>query len=157
MKLKVKIDISGNTRFIDEVSVLGVATENGEYKKNIFLEPKIKRRITNYANKYEEIHTIMIYNLIKNEMKKYSLITFCHDINKNKLKNYLRKLFKNNSYWQELDINKKIKIHSVKNSFVDKYVKNVRKHKEKKGFRLTLKRINKQLKIFEKKNKSRHK
>ena len=46
--MKVAIDISENIRYQDKVSVLGVASENGEYAKNIALIPKDKRRVVNY-------------------------------------------------------------------------------------------------------------
>ncbi|MFH1065172.1 MAG: hypothetical protein V1734_01560 [Nanoarchaeota archaeon] len=151
MQLDVKVDISENARFIDKVSVLGVATDDGSYRKNVYLEPKVKRRITGYAGKVEEVHSILVYNLIKDELSKYSSLTICHDISKNKLRNYLRLLFKSDKYWNQLEQNKSIKIISVKGSFVDAYVKEVRKGIRKKGFCITLSRLRKQLKLFNRK------
>ncbi|MBR9683186.1 hypothetical protein GOV03_01470 [Candidatus Woesearchaeota archaeon] len=146
--LEVKVDISENARFMDKLSIIGVATEDGTYKKNRALHPKVKKRITNYSNFIEKIHAILIYKLIKNDLEKYSSLQICCDVAKNKLRNNLRKLFSNNVEWHRLDQEKKIKISAVGNSFVDKYVRDVRKGIIRRGKKLSLKIMNEELRKF---------
>lgn len=154
--MNVKIDVSGNVRFVDEISVLGVATEDGTYRKNVFLKAKTKKRITNYSSLNPEVHAILIYRLIKDDLPNYGHLHICEDVGASKLKNCLRILFKDDKNWQNLDSNNQIKIKSVKHSYVDSYVKAVRNRKETKGNEIKHKTIEKMLELFRKgKNKSR--
>ncbi len=83
--MEVKIDVSENVRFVDRTSVLGIATDDKKYKNNIVLLPKIKKRINKFAGKIDKIHCILIYYLIKNELKKYESIQICCDISPNEI------------------------------------------------------------------------
>lgn len=103
--MDIKIDISEHARYLDKISVLGAATDNGNYKKNVCLMPRTKKRIVKYASKIDKIHAIMVYFLIKNEIQKYSSIHLCCDVSKNKLINNLRKLFRGNKTWVKLEKN----------------------------------------------------
>ncbi len=150
IKINVKLDISENVRFIEKDSVLGVATEDGKYKRNICLLPRVKRRIPKYQGKRDKVHAVMVYNLINEELKQYGFIHLCNDASKNKLMNNLRSLFKGNKYWKELENNKKIKISAVKHSFVDSYVKKVRKDKSLRESELTYEKLIAGLKILSK-------
>ena len=58
--MDVKIDVSENVRFMEKDSVLGVATEDGHYKKNVCLYSRVKRRINHYSDKIDKIHSIML-------------------------------------------------------------------------------------------------
>lgn len=129
----VEIDISENLKKIDCDSILGVATPDGKYKKTIKLSSEIKKRIENYSGVREPLHSILIFLLIKDELKKYTKMKICHDVSKNKLHNCLNKLFTNNEDYMNLQRSKSIKIRSVKGSFIDWYVKRVRS--EKNGFK----------------------
>ena len=131
--MDVKIDVSENVRFVDKLSVLGVATDNKSYKKNVCLYPRAKRRIVKYSSKVDKIHAILLYELVRDELSQYSSITICCDVSRNKLRNNLRKLFKENSRWRDMESAGKIKICPVKKSYVDKYVKKVRKNNEERG------------------------
>ena len=153
--MNVKIDVSENLKFTDKTSIMGVATDDGKYKKNVYLLPKVKKRINKYASNIEKIHSIQIYHLIKNEIKKYGSIHICSDISKNKLMNNLRKLFKGDSYWNILQSEKRIKISPVGISFVDVYVKNARKNKDMRDRELKLEKLKTYLKIFDKDNRDR--
>ena len=149
--MDVQIDVSENVRFIEKPSFLAVASKDGSYHKHICLLPRFKKRINNYAGRVPQIHAILVYCLIKDELKLYSSIQICNDVSRNKLMNCLRKLFKGNDSWTVL----KIKIAPVKKSFVDSYVKRVRKSKEF-GTIIKLDTILKHLNFLERKNKDRH-
>jgi len=149
--MDVKVDVSENVRFQKKISVIGVATDNGHYKKNICLEPRTKKRIAKYKSHIGKIHCILIFDLIKEEIQKYNSIQFCTDIGKRELMNRLRHLFKGNKYWKRLEKNKKIKVIPVKKAYVDKYVKQVRTNPHLKEKELKLKDLKLYLKKFEKK------
>lgn len=136
--MHVKIDISENVRFVEKDSVLGVATDDQSYKKNVCLYPRVKKRIHQYPSKVDKVHSILIYYLIKDELHLYSSIQICNDINKNKLINNLRKLFKDNPHWSKLEKSRCISVLSVKKAYVHQYVNRVRKGKEDKGTELNL-------------------
>ncbi len=146
--MDVKIDVSENVRFIEKDSVLGVATEDGHYKKNVCLYPRVKRRINHYSDKIDKVHSVLVYHLIKDEIQLYSSIQLCRDVSSNKLINNLRKLFKNNVHWTKLEKSGLISVRSVKKSFVHKYVNRVRKNKEPKGIELDLGTMDSYLRIF---------
>ncbi len=127
MRMYVKIDVSEHVRYIDKITILAVATDDGTYKKNVCLYPRVKRRILRYAGKVDQIHACLAFLLLKEDLLKYSEIQFCTDVSKNKLTNNLRKLFKQHSTWKMLEQNHGVHIRAVKNSFVDYYAKSVRK------------------------------
>lgn len=126
----VRIDISENIRFKEKDSYLGVSTDDGSYKKNVFLLPRVKRKINGYAGKTDKIHSILVYHLIKNDINKYKGIHICNDVSKNKLNNNLRRLFKNDPMWNRLIEENKIRISPVKKYYVHSYIKKVREGKE---------------------------
>ena len=146
--MHVKIDVSENVRFIEKDSILGVATENKCYKKNVCLYPRVKRRIHKYVNKSDKIHSIMVYHLIKEDIRLYSKVHICSDVSRNKLINDLRKLFKNNGYWINLEKSGSIEVYPVKKAYVHEYANHVRKGREAKGEELDLETMNDYLRIF---------
>ena len=146
--MHVKIDVSENLRFAKKYTALAVATDDGTYKKNVCLPIRVKRRIPHYLDKREEIHAILIYHLIKDEIDKYTSIQICPDVSKKSLRNNLRKLFKGNELWKILELEKKIKLSPVKKCFVDTYVKDVRENKEERGEELNFKDMKSYLQKF---------
>jgi hypothetical protein len=144
--MHVKIDISENVRFIEKDSILAVTTDDGCYRKNVCLYPRVKRRIKNYSGKREIVHSIMVYHLIKDELQKYTSITICKDVSKNKLQNCLAKLFKDNAVWDR--IKSQVFIRPVNKCYVHKYANRVREEKEIKGDEINLELFQKYEKIF---------
>ncbi|MBI1936336.1 hypothetical protein HYS31_07930 [Candidatus Woesearchaeota archaeon] len=146
--MDVKIDVSEHVRFIEKDSVLGVATEDGQYKKNVCLYPRVKRRINHYSDKIDKVHSIMLFILIKDDVNLYNSIHICCDVSRNKLINDLRKLFKGDPYWSGLEKSGSIRVYPVKKAYVDMYVNRVRKNKEPKGMELDLETMDSYLRIF---------
>lgn len=146
--MDVKIDISENVRFIEKHSIIGVSDQNGTYKKNLCLPPRVKKRIPNYASKTDKIHSSLIFHLIKGDITKFKSIQICPDVSRNKLFNNLRRLFKGNKYWINLEKSNKVKVCPVKKSYVDGYVKKIRKGKETRGEEIQLQEMLDYLRVF---------
>jgi len=153
--MDVKIDISENIRFVDKDSILGVATDKGDYKKHICLYSRVKKRIKKYSNKIAQIHSILIFLLIKDDVQNYTSIQICKDASPVKIFNCLRKLFGKNEDWIKLEKNKAIKIKPVRNAYVDKYVRKIRcnKHLHENKELISVKLIQDYLLILENKGK----
>jgi hypothetical protein len=146
--MHVKIDVSEHLRYIERDSILAVATDDGKYRKNVCLFPRVKKRINHYSGKIDIIHSIMVYYLIRDDLTKYSSITICCDVSKNKLRNNLAKLFKDNKTWKSLEKTKNISIKPVNKKYVHYYANDVRKGREEKGEEIRLDLIREKLYLF---------
>jgi hypothetical protein len=63
--VNIKIDISENIKFVDKISILGMATDDKSFQNNVFLASRTKKRIPNYPSKSQTIHAILFYYLVK--------------------------------------------------------------------------------------------
>ncbi|MFA5142081.1 MAG: hypothetical protein WC471_03850 [Candidatus Woesearchaeota archaeon] len=149
--MHIKLDLGEHLRFIEKYSVLGVANDDGSYKKNICLPERVKRRIKGYRGLLDKVHAILIYLLLKEDLSLFSYIQICSDSSKSKLRNNLRKLFKDSVIWRRLEQEGKIKIAPVKKCYVHYYVQDVRKNKGKRDLEIDYDALNSMLRLFDRK------
>ncbi len=105
---KIEIDISGQIQQLNHDSALGFSRDNG-IEKSVYLRSKDKKEIIKkyggqVTNLIEKLHCILVYYLIKDELKEVTEIKVCKDVDFRTLKNLLPLLFKEQNYLDGIKI-----------------------------------------------------